>query len=365
MKGQKSGKSHSILQRDTQSAQLGHELCNVLNGLLGMIERLGESGLSDKQNQWLKAIEHSGLQMQSLIRPDRFPGQVSGISLKPRIRRVDGVQMLEQVLTSHIPAAQSRKNTLFMMIAPDLPRHWDCDPCMVRQLLDNVLGNAIKFTAAGNVLVEVMAGPATRTLLFRISDTGPGIGNTWRKPTCVAEPASPEPGRTGFGNQGLGLQICRRILAALGGRLNCGSPGSGGTCIEISLPHVLADSTGPAGLGCSLFDSIRCRLRLAEPWLKCAGSILDRLGVEWTGDPQVYSDQNLCIDISEAARGPGYGRGVLLLPMPADKPGHGGKSIAMPLLESSLGALLLEMALEWHGRNISCDIADSAPQQRR
>jgi len=365
MKGQKSASSYPVNPPDDQSALLGHELCNVLNGLLGMAELLGESGLNEEQSQWVKAIEHSGLQMQALIQPERFSGQGPGVNLTPRLCQVDGVQMLEQVLTSHKPAAQSRNNQLFMMLAPELPRYWNCDPCMVRQLLDNVLGNAIKFTQAGQVLVEVLVGPGKRMLVLRISDTGPGIRKTRRVPACTDETGRSVKDRARRDGHGLGLYICRRIVSALAGQLICTSPGSGGTCIEISLPEVLAASASHARPGCALFDAMRCRLTLGEPLLKCTVSILDRLGVEWTCDPLEYSDQCLYVEVSEASHGSSLEGGTLLLsPVPVNGSGYGGKAVTLPLLESSIGSLLLEMAFEWHGRNIRCDIPDSAPTRR-
>lgn len=365
MKGQKSASFYPVDPPDEQPDLLGHELCNVLNGLLGMAELLGESGLNDEQSQWVKAIEHSSLQMQALIEPERFSGQGPGVNLTPRPRQVDGVQLLEQVLTSHKPAAQSRTNQLFMMMDPELPRYWNCDPCMVRQLLDNVLGNAIKFTQAGQVLVEVLAGSDKRMLVFRISDTGPGIRKTREEPECAGESRRSVKDAVRHDGQGLGLYICRQIVSALTGRLSCTSPGSGGTCIEISLPEVLAASASHARPGCALFAAIRCRLTLAEPLLKCTVSILDRLGVEWTCDAPEYSDQCFYVEVSEAFPGSNPGGGSLLLsPVPVNGSACGPKAVTLPLLESSVGSLLLEMAFEWHGRNIRCDIPGSAPARR-
>jgi hypothetical protein len=359
MKGQNSDNSHLDFPSGNHSGLLGHELGNVLNGLLGMAELLAETELNEEQSQWLIAIEHACLQMQSLIRPERFTDRGMGMNLMPRARQVDGVQMLEQVLTSHIPAAQSRDNVLLMVMAPDLPRYWDCDPCMVRQLLDNVLGNAIKFTESGQVLVEILAGPDKHMIKFRVSDSGPGIGNTRQAPPVVAQP-------TRVHSQGLGLYICHQLVKVLEGRINCTTPDSGGTCIEILIPGVLlTDTAGHSCPGSGLFDSVRCYLNLGEPLLGCAGNILDRLGVDWTNDSLECSDEILCVGISEISRGLRFGGGALLLsPLPADDSAYGGKAVAIPLLESSIAALLLELVFEWHDRNISCDIPDSAPIRR-
>jgi hypothetical protein len=151
MKGHKGGFPSTIFPDDHSVAMLGHELGNVLNGLLGMAELLGDSGLSAEQDRWLTAIEHSGRQMQSLISTVRFIEGGAGLNIVPRKRRADGMELLEQVIISHTPAARLRNYRLILVMEPGLPRHWYCDACLVRQLLDNLVGNAIKFTCAGKL----------------------------------------------------------------------------------------------------------------------------------------------------------------------------------------------------------------------
>lgn len=348
MKGQNVGNNHPLISSDSQSALLGHELGNVLNGLLGMAELLGETGLDAQQSQWLKAIVHSGLQMQALIQPGRFSDRQQDSNPGACTRKVDGVQLLEQVLTSHTPAARFRGNTLYVSMSPDVPRYWDCDPCMVRQLLDNVLGNAIKFTLAGKVHVEVLAVSAGQTLLLRISDTGPGFGKQGRQPDRIAESGGAGQANTGPGNQGFGLYICRQITRSMKGDLRVGGSDKSGACIEISLPEVLPDDAGGQTTACSVFRMIRCGLNLSDPLRLSVQNILERLGVEWTCNGLHPSGDELCIELGEAryASMPG-GSQLLLTPVVADPSGCAPRMLAMPLFESTLGSVLLEIAIEW------------------
>lgn len=366
MKGQKSNIFYPSGSQDLQSAELGHELGNVLNGLLGMAELLGDTSLNTEQSQWLEAIVQAGQQMQALIQSEWNAMQQHASNPEPSPELVDGVRLLEQVLISHIPAARFSNNCVYLNIEAEVPRYWECDPCMVRQLLDNVLGNALKFTRSGDIHVEVLTRPLKKTLLFRISDTGPGFGAKHCESPGVAEQGESANTGEGPGNQGLGLLICHRIIDALDGELSITSPGQIGTQIEIALPEVLHDFANYPRLECSLFRLIQCRLSLDGPLMPGVRNMLDRLGVEWTGGDPACSGDYLIIELSEQYRGPGRGdRELLLRPVSDCSPGFEGRTLALPLLESSLGSLLLEMALTWRAQLLRNDSPGSAPVQHQ
>jgi hypothetical protein len=353
MKGQKLNVQTGGLPAVESTALLGHELGNVLNGLLGMAELLGESGLNREQRRWLDAIEHSGLQMLALIQPERLVGPGPGLSLQPRMRRVDGVRLLEQILTSHVPAAKARQNRLLLIINPELPRYWDCDPCMVRQLLDNVLGNAIKFTLGGDVLVEATAGSAPQTLALRISDSGPGPGLKRLTDSDFSRQDRSAPSASRCNDRGLGLPICRLIMGSLKGGLHFERRVSGGARVEMSIPGVLNDRAAIVFHPNALFEHLRCFLRLPEPLSGSVGNALRRLGVKCTERKPSPRCQKFCLEITEATGLQHAGCGLCVSPLPGGYPAHPGKEISLPLLESSLGSLLLEMVLEWRSDEIN------------
>ena len=367
MKGQKSNIFYSSNPQTCQSAELGHELGNVLNGLLGMAELLGSTGLSPEQEQWLEGIVHSGRQMQALIQSEwnALRGHVPRPAPSPEL--VDGVRLLERVLVSHLPAARTGNNCVHLNIHADVPRYWDCDPCMVRQLLDNVLGNALKFTSDGDVVLEVLAITLQGKVLFRVSDTGPGFEPKPCHPPGVSEQVKLANRGAGPGNQGFGLPVCHRIIEALGGEFSITSAGKTGTRVEFSLPQLINPQVDFVHLDCSFFRFIQCRLcRLADPLLPGVQNALDRLGVEWSsGDPVRPGDQ-LIIEVSERFRGPGRGdRELLLRPVTREMPATESRNLALPLLESSLGSLLAEMALTWRTQAFKSDGSGSVHAQRR
>ena len=356
MKGHKGGIPITDYPDDHTVVVLGHELGNVLNGLLGMAELLGDSGLNPEQDRWLKAIQHSGWQMQSLIKAVRFFQGEAGLNILPRKSRVDGVEILEQVVTSHTPAARSRMNRLLLVTDPGLPRHWYCDSCLVRQLLDNLVGNAIKFTRAGEVVIEVASiaaeGAAGEMLEIRISDTGPGLEVT--DPQLIF--GAYQRGRSSRGDKpgdrGLGLFICRKIVLAMNGRISCVNPKGGGARFDIVLPKTLIFSeTKPLLMRSTLLTRIRCELKLGNPLRRSVENFLDRLGVCWSNHPPSISrssDQDFVILISDAAGPAGeHIHGLLLTPRAQTGPALHSRTLYAPVLESNLGRLLLEIALQW------------------
>jgi hypothetical protein len=370
MKGHKGDIPTTDFPDDHNVVLLGHELGNVLNGLLGMAELLGDSGLNAEQFRWLKAIEHSGRQMQSLIRTIRFFESESGLSIVPRYDRIDGVELLEQVVISHTPAARSKKNQLLLVMDPGLPRHWFCDSCLVRQLLDNLVGNAIKFTCAGEIVIEVAAvagtGTANEMLELKIRDTGSGLGAVAGKHIFGAYQRSSPSRRDQSGDRGLGLFICRNIILAMNGRISCSSPEVGGACFTITLPEVLIfGETHPSVLHSSLLAQVRCQLKLKEPLRRSVASFLARLGVGRSHTAPYTSDQGLVVVISEVARTVENPLRSLLL-APGSHPGLALQSRALdaPVLQSSLGLLLLEMALEWRSLEIRNGTPGSVPTLR-
>jgi hypothetical protein len=361
MKGHKGDFPSTVFPDDHSVTMLGHELGNVLNGLLGMAELLGDSGLSAEQDRWLTAIEHSGRQMQSLISTVRFLKGGAGLNIVPRKRREDGMELLEQVIISHTPAARSRNNRLLLVTEPGLPRHWYCDACLVRQLLDNLLGNAIKFTRAGEIVVEVAsapgAGAAGEMLEFRITDTGPGLGAVAEKQIFGAYQRSSPSHGDNSGDRGLGLFICSKIVLAMNGRISCSSPKGGGACFEIAFPEVLTlqQDAFPV-LRSSLLAQIQCQLELGFPLRRSVENFLTNLGVRWSNHESTVahsSGHGLTLVISDSARTRGnHHPGLLLMPVSHPDREPGSRILDAPVLESNLGALLLEIALQWRNLEI-------------
>ncbi|MCJ7815864.1 MAG: HAMP domain-containing histidine kinase [Xanthomonadales bacterium] len=370
MKGHDHGIPSTVFPDDHNLAILGHELGNVLNGLLGMVELLGDSGLTADQGRWLRAIEYSGRQMESLIRSGWFSRKVNQPVCVPHRSRVDGMEILEQVVTSHTPAACSKNNRLFLVAKPELSRYWLLDACLTRQLLDNLVGNAIKFTRSGEIVIEaasvVVDGKSGGAVRFRVSDTGPGFDAAAAEQIFGAYHRGNDSGEAETGNRGLGLYICRSIARAMRGQITCSSPEGGGAHFEVVLPGALCiEETSSSMLRSSLLEQFRCQLRLGGALKRSIANFLARLGVRYSDQEVASPGPGLALLISEAPRQRVKDPPSLLFTLNA----HSGMALnnrilEAPLLESNLGAILLEIALEWRSLVLRNENPGSIPRPR-
>jgi hypothetical protein len=370
MKGYENGIPSTDFPDDHNLLILGHELGNVLNGLLGMAELLGDSGLTVEQGRWLRAIEVSGKQMKSLIRSVccfDAPGQPGII---PHCERVDGIDLLEQVVISHTPAARSRNNHLFLIAEPKLSRYWRVDACLVRQLLDNLVGNAIKFTRSGEIVIGaepvLVDGNPEQAIRLIVSDTGPGIDGVATEHIFGAYHRCTDTGKESTGNRGLGLYICRSIAMAMGGQITSTTAEGGGARFEVVLPGALSiEEPGRTMLRSTLLELVQCQLRLGTVLRRSVANFLARLGVKYSDREVSPPVDGFVLLISEA---PGQwsreSLSLLFTPHPGCSVAPQRKILEAPLLESTIGAVLLETALEWRNLVLRNENPGSIPKLR-
>jgi hypothetical protein len=355
MKGQSTETHPSTQAQHDQTLEiLGHELANVLNGMLGLTGLLRDSRLSPEQEGWIGAIENSGQQIRRLV--DFFCNQhgFSQDSLPARPRLTDGIGLLEHVLMSHTPAARSRNNHLYLIVDPELPRSWSFDPCLFRQLLDNLIGNAVRFTSQGDCIIELTAlgrGRSTAALGLTVTDSGIGICVGSGDRIYQAFRKNFHASAVGSGGKGLGLHICRNIVGAMGGTIDWSRPDGGGTCFNVVLPGAIEHvETKPRALTSGLLGQLFCRLSLVSHLRRAVSAHLTRLGVEWCDTdklPEKLPEDRLIVGI-EYRPAPSGETGALLqlVPMAGSGTKRPTRSLEVPVLESNLGIALLEIALE-------------------
>ena len=363
MSGRKKGVSEASLPIDLETSILGHELGNVLNGLLGMTELLLNSSVSPDQRRWLLSIECCGRQMQQIVEWIESSACRLDSEFSPRRARFNGPSMLEQALTSHLPAAAKKRIGLVLLIDPEVPRFWNCDPCLLRQLVDNLLGNALKHTTSGEVSLRASSVPgngATDRLHIRVTDSGSGVDAAESRWLFEAY----RQGRGSVEGKGLGLYICKRIVRALGGQIRCSNTGRRGSCFEVILPGVLDRTpTGPVP-GATLLGQVHCSLLLEGRQARSVSSILTRLGISWSPAGTILSaesDRNLQVLIrtdGAVDQWPAEALPAVRL----ESRSVASKNLSLPVFESTLGPALLEMALEWLSRR---GRQDSVPSQYR
>ncbi|MBB4198736.1 CheY-like chemotaxis protein [Rhodoblastus sphagnicola] len=217
-------------------ATVSHEFRTPLNGILGLAELLAATPLNAEQRSYLAAIRASGDALSSLINEILDFSRLEAGKLELKQSEFDLPALIEGAVELLSPRAQGKGIEICSLIDKDLPRLVIGDSGRLRQVLINLVGNAVKFTEVGGVAVEAAPGCEDR-LRFSVFDTGPGIPESRRRAIFHDfEQADGSSTRRHEGT-GLGLAISRRIVQHMGGKLWLEDSGPRGSrfCFEIPL----------------------------------------------------------------------------------------------------------------------------------
>ncbi|MGE6261474.1 TMAO reductase system sensor histidine kinase/response regulator TorS [Aeromonas media] len=221
-------------------ATMSHEIRTPMNGILGGLTLLEDTHLSETQRRYLAAIEHSGESLLEILNDILDYSKIEAGHVEARREPFPLHQLVDELSALFRPKAEAKGVTLVLEYAPELAPVVEGDLGKLRQVLANLLGNAVKFTARGRICLEVSplpcGGPcAEPCILFVVSDTGPGIPE--HEQEAVFEAFRQRKRDMGHqGGTGLGLAISRKLVAAMGGDLRLVSRPGEGCRFSFSLP---------------------------------------------------------------------------------------------------------------------------------
>ena len=221
-------------------ATLGHEVRTPMTGVLGMSELLLGTPLDERQQRYAESIRDAGEHLLRLVNDALDLARIEAGKLKLDMRPFDLRALLDETLSLMAPVAHQRGLEFRERIAGDLPAWVSGDVVRVRQILLNLLANAIKFTEHGHV--ELSAEPGDEgQVRFVVGDSGPGLNHEQRE-RLFRRFEQAEGARTSarYGGSGLGLAICQELAAEMGGRIDVDSAPGQGTrfAVELPLPEV-------------------------------------------------------------------------------------------------------------------------------
>lgn len=214
-------------------ATMSHEIRTPLNGVLGTGELLRGSNLTAQQQQYVDIINRSGENLLDLLNDILDYSKIEAGHLSIRKVNFNVHSMITDVHHLFSSRAQQKGITLTFDMPADIPAWWIGDCTRIRQVLNNFVGNAVKFTHTGSVTIQLHVILDT-TLLFEVVDTGVGIAE--HEITTLFEAfTQAEEGQKVYGGTGLGLAISQRLIEAMDGEIGVDSKEGLGSTFWFSL----------------------------------------------------------------------------------------------------------------------------------
>ncbi|PAU61860.1 hybrid sensor histidine kinase/response regulator [Pseudomonas sp. PICF141] len=345
-------------------ATMSHEIRTPLYGVLGTLELLGLTNLGPRQQEYLRTIQRSSATLFQLISDVLDVSKIEAGQMTIEAQEFCPLELTEETLRAYSAFAQAKGLQLYACIDASIPDQVRGDPLRIRQILNNLVSNAIKFTDNGRVVVRLRLldkGADAAHLLWQVSDSGIGISQAQQAqlfdPFYQVRDASSEAGA------GLGLAICRWLCELMAGELKVVSePGLGSSfslqlkliCVQGQLsdspefspnaPPVYVQAPAPelAQHVCNWLDRMGLESRIISPQRPpCASSLLlDVLPASpescWTGpriiakaagpNPAEYTSAGWTVDAYDiramawAIRFAQQGADSRTLPLPTEQP---------------------------------------------
>jgi len=238
-------------------ASMSHEIRTPMNAIIGIADLLAKTPLSPEQDKYVQIFRRAGDNLLHLINDILDLSKVEASQLELERTRFSLDDLLGKVIEMVAGRAEEKRLALVCEIAPEVPRNLIGDPTRLRQVLLNLLGNALKFTECGEVALRVTGGedPShSGVLRFTISDTGIGIPD--EKLCAVFERFTQADSSTTrrYGGTGLGLTISKRLVELMGGRISVESGLGKGSIFSFAVPlgvwaGATRRATAPVGVG--------------------------------------------------------------------------------------------------------------------
>jgi PAS domain S-box-containing protein len=223
-------------------ANMSHEIRNPMNGILGMTQLLEMTALTEEQREFVTALKLSGNNLISLINDILDLSKIEAGKIT-----IESVEFSLKHCIDHVVLMQ--KSVIFgkglkldLVVSEEIPQLLLGDPCRVKQILNNLLGNAVKFTSQGGITISAqLLEQQDSSLLVQLAVQDSGIGISPENFDKIFKPFVQEDGAITrkYGGTGLGLAISRSLAELMDGNISVESTTDAGSCFKVTLPFAV------------------------------------------------------------------------------------------------------------------------------
>ncbi len=225
-------------------ARFSHDVRTPLNGILGMAELLADTSLTPRQREYMMTIRNSGNNALTLLEEAVDWSKIETGQLEIQHVDFDFLQLISDSIETIQLRAEEKHLEIIVDIDPSLPTQVNGDPSRLRQVLCNLLGNALRYTHRGEIHVQVLTTTVPHQVRIEVRDTGIGIPR--RQLAALFNKSAGPSGMASAENRGFGLTIAGQLIARMGGSIGVQSEEHHGSTFWITLPLPAAPEQLPA-----------------------------------------------------------------------------------------------------------------------